>query len=354
VGLLLLIACANVSNLLLSKAISRQKEMAVRAALGAERGRLIRQLLTESLVLGVVGGLLGVLMAFWGLKAMLLLVPPDTIPDEAQVAINTPVLLFTLGISVMTAIVFGLAPALHASTPNLSETLKQAIRGLNSGTRQTILRSGLVVVEVALSMMLLVGAGLMIRTLMAMEAVDLGIRSDHVLTLRIPLSNQRYPEVARRVAFFNELLQRVNASPGVIAAGVNTWMHPFGNMGTPIEVPGSNRQDTRNVVIHQVSRDYTKAIGIPLVRGREFTESEIDGKQHLALVNQTFVRRYLADADPLGRTLRIPRLRTPPFNIADNSFHIVGVMRDALNRSITNEIAPEVYLPYTLTGIGIT
>src|SRR5205085_6571530 len=179
-------------------------------------------------------------------------VPPDTIPDEAEVVINIPVLLFTLGISVVTALVFGLAPALHGSTPDFAGALKQSSRGLSGGARQALLRNGLVVVEVSLSLMLLVGAGLMMRTVMAMEEVDLGIRADRILTMRVPLSAQRYPGVERRVTFFRELLERVGAMPGVAAVGLNAGLHPLGGWGARVEVVGSAVDDSKPVMIHQV------------------------------------------------------------------------------------------------------
>src|SRR5205807_3918906 len=225
VGLLLLIACANVSNLLLAKASARQKEMAVRAALGASRSRLVRQLLTESLILAVAGGAMGVALAFGGLRAILALVPPNTIPDESEIALNTPVLLFTLLVSALTSLVFGLAPALHTSTHDLANPLRESGRGLGGGALQAFLRKGLVVAEVALSLMLLVAAGLMIRTFMAVENVELGFRTDRLLTMRLPLPEKRYPDQVRRVAFFQELLRRVSAVPGVTAAGLNTGLH---------------------------------------------------------------------------------------------------------------------------------
>src|SRR5499426_120955 len=269
VGLLLLIACANVSNLLLSKAGARQKEMAVRAALGARRSRLIRQLLTESLLIAGAGCALGVALAFAGLRAIMAIVPPNTIPDESEIALNTPVLLFTVLVSGLTSILFGLAPALHTSASDLANPLREAGRGLQGGSRQALLRKVLVVAEVALSLMLLVGAGLMMRTFIAVQDVELGFRTDRLLTMRVPLPEQRYPDRERRVAFFQELLRRVSAVPGVTAVGLNTGVHPFGNFSTPVEVVGA-QQDTRPVVIHQVNADYTKALGIALVEGRVF------------------------------------------------------------------------------------
>jgi putative ABC transport system permease protein len=352
VGLLLLIACANVSNLLLAKAAGRQKEIAVRAALGAGRLRLIRQLLTESLLVALGGGLLGVALAYGGLKAILAIVPPGTIPDEAVIAINTPVLLYTLGICALTALIFGLAPALHSCTVELTNPLKGAGHGLTGSLRQRWLRSGLVVVEVALSLVLLVGASLMIRTVMAMGSIDVGIRTDRLLTMRIPLNPLRYPDAARRILFFQDLLDRITAIPGVDAAGLNTGMHPLGNWSVPVEVVGSTKQDQRPVLVHQINEDYMRTLGIPLLQGRLFTRNEVAGKQHLALVNQSFDRRYLIDTAPLGHIVRFPQLRSAPFNATDDSFQIVGVVKDTTNRVLANEVSPEVYLPFTITGLA--
>lgn len=350
VGLLLLIACANVSNLLLSRAAARGAEMAVRAALGAGRSRLIRQLLTESLLIAFAGGALGVALAFGCLRAILVIVPPNTIPDESEIALNTPVLLFTVLVSGLTSVLFGLAPALHASSANLADTLREAGRGLRGGSRQALLRKGLVVAEVALSLMLLVGAGLMMRTFMAVQDVELGFRTDRLLTMRVPLPEQRYPDRERRVAFFQELLRRLSAVPGVQAVGLNTGMHPFGNLNAPVEVVGGAQQDTRPVVIHQINADYTKALGIALVNGRLFTESEVSGGRLLAIVNQSFVRGRLDGRDAMGRVVRIPRLTQPPFGATDDSFEIVGVVKDTLNRGLTDQLMPEVYLPFTVAG----
>jgi predicted permease len=350
VALLLLIACANVSNLLLSKAASRGKEMAVRAALGADRRRLVRQLLTESLLLALAGGALGVGLAFGALKAILAIVPADTIPDESDVAISGAVLVFTLGVSVLTALVFGLAPALHGSRTDLAQPLKASGRSVSGGAGPKALRHGLVVAEVALSLMLLVGASLMVRTLIAMQSVDFGIRPDRVLTMRVPLSEQRYPDPARRAAVFRELLRRVREVPGVVTAGLNTGIHPLGNWSMPVEVDGNERPDTRPVLVHQIDPDYPRVMGIGLLQGRLFAESEVATRQHVALVNQAFVRRYADGGDPIGRVVRIPRLRTSPFSETDDAFQVVGVVRDTVNRSLSDEIVPEVYFPYTVTG----
>ncbi len=230
--------------------------------------------------------------------------------------------------------------------------MKDTGRGVSGGFRRTVLRHGLVVAEVALSLMLLVGASLMIRTLLAMQNVDLGIRTDRLLTMRVPLSDQRYPDPARRIAFFEDLLHRVSAVPGVAAVGLNTFMHPFGNLEAPVEVPGNAQRDTRSVVIHQINQDYTKALGIALLQGRLFTENEVAAKHHVALANQAFVRRYLSAGDALGRIVRIPLLRDASFKVADDSVQIVGVVKDTLNENLTRAISPEIYFPFTITGMA--
>jgi len=352
VGLLLLIACFNVSNLLLSRATFRQKEMAVRAAIGANRARLIRQLLTESVLLAVLAAAIGTALAFGSLRAILALVPSNTIPDESEVAINIPVLLFTLGISVLTAIIFGLAPALHSCTSNLWTPLRESGRGLAGSSRQIFLRNGLVVAEVALSLMLLVSATLMIRTLQALHGVRLGFHPERILTMRIPLADQRYPDTQRRVAFLQDLLGRCTAVPGVLAAGLNTGFHPFGNMLAPVDVVGSTAQNTQPALVHQISADYIRVMGVSLLQGRFLTEREVIGKQRLALVNRSFVTRKLEDRSPLGAIVRIPRLRTLSPQLDDDSFQIVGVVQDTLNQGLSEAVIPEIYLPYTLTGVA--
>jgi predicted permease len=348
VGLLLLISCVNVSNLLLSKASVRYKEIAVRASLGASRLRIVRQLLCESIVLALMGGIAGVLLAKAGLAGIMAVVPPNTIPDEAVISLNMPVLLFAVAISVAAALIFGLAPALHLSGGDIVSPLKEAGRGSTGGKRQRYLRGALVVGEVALSLMLLVGASLMIRTLVAIEDLGLGIQPSRILTVRVPLSDKRYPDIARRNTFFRELLSRTTALPGVAAVGLNVGLHPFGSMDAPVEVGGSAHPDQRPVLIHTVNEGYTKAMNIGLLEGRPMDEYDVSNSAHIALVNQAFVRRYLSARDSLGRHVTIPFLLTPDFHLRDASFQIVGVTRDALNNVPEQQVMPEIYIPYTI------
>jgi putative ABC transport system permease protein len=351
VALLLLIACANVSNLLLSRGSARQHEMTVRVALGASRRRLVRQLLTESLILALAGGGLGTLLAYVGLPAILALVPPGTIPDESEILLNTPVLIFALFVSALTSVVCGLAPALHASRGDLANAMREAGRGLAGTSHQAMLRKMLVIAEVALALMLLAGSSVLLRTFIAMERVELGAPPEQLLTMRIPLSAQRYPDAARRTAFFQELLPRLRAIPGVAAVGLNTGLHPLGSMWTPAEVVGEPPVNDP-VQAHHINADYTNVLGIRLAAGRLLTDNDIEGPRAVALVNERFVRTRLNGRPPLGQVVKLWRLKDPPFNVRDHSFQIVGVVHDTLNAGLTDPIMPEVYLPFTVAGIS--
>jgi predicted permease len=351
VALLLFIACANVSNLLLSRASARQREMTVRAALGASRWRLVRQLLTESLMLALAGGLVGTALAYAGLPAILAIVPPGTIPDESEISLNRSVLIFTLAVSALTSILCGLAPALHSSGRDLARAMREASRGLAGSTRQAWLRRILVVGEVALSLMLLAGSSLLVRTYMAIQNVDLGFRADRVLTMRVPLPARNYPDAARRVAFFQDVLGRVSRLPGVTAVGLNSGLHPFGNMWSRADVTGSPPSE-EPVEVHHVNAGYTTALGIRLASGRTFTEADINAAAPVALVNHRFVRMRLEGRQPLGQFVRLPRLKQPPFGIKEDVFQIVGVVHDVLNRGVAEAAMPEIYVPFTAVGIA--
>jgi predicted permease len=349
VGLLLLIACANVSNLLLSRAAGRQREMAVRSALGGGRWRLVRQLLTESVILAVAGAIVGTALAYGALNIILTLVPPDTIPDESEVAVNLPVLGFTLLVSFATSLIFGLAPALHTCAKDLTNPLRTSGRSTTGGKTQALLRKTLVVGAVALSVMLLVGASLMIRSVIAVTGVSLGFEPERILTLRVPLPERKYPDPARRALFFDELLRGVASVPGVNAVAVSTSIHPFTNPGWPVEVPGATNNGSP-LVMHQVSAGYIRVLGIPLLKGREISDSDVNGRRQVALVNQAFERAKLNGADAVGRVVRIPRLTEAPINSTDPSVEIVGVVRDTLNDGLMDAVVPEIYVPSSLLG----
>jgi putative ABC transport system permease protein len=351
VGLLLLIACANVSNLLLSRATARQREMTVRAALGASRHRLVRQLLTESLLLALLAGAIGTALAYAGLPAILALVPPDTIPDESEIVVNTSVLIFALLVTALTSVLCGLAPALHSSRRDVAQAMRESGRSLSGHSGHAILRKSLVVAEVALSLVLLAGSSVLLRAFISMERVDLAIEPDHVLTMRVPLPPQRYPDVARRTAFFQDLVARVRALPGVAGVGLNTGLHPLGNMRLVASVAGEPPLDDP-VEIHHVNAGYVDALGIRLAAGRLLTDSDVANAEPVALVNERFVRTRLNGREALGHTVSLPRLKTPPFSLTNDTFQIIGVVHDTLNDGLVDPIVPEMYLPFTLASMS--
>lgn len=348
VGLLLLIACANTSNLLLARGISRRREMALRGALGADRSRLIRQLLTESLLLATAGGLAGCLLAWGGLRLILSLVPMFTIPDESEVALSLPVLGFSVAICMAAAILFGIVPAFETSRHDIVSALKESSR-TTSSRRHNWVSSGFVMAEVALSVVLLVGAALVVRALSQLESLNLGIRTERVITMRVPLSDRKYPTPESRQQFFQQVLVEVQQLPGVEAAGVNTWYHPMGGWRLPVEVPGSDLAPNR-VFVHQISPGYLDVMSIDKLAGRSIEAADLQGRRRVALVSSLFAERNFGSRSPLGRSLRIAAFKDPPFSLPDDAFEIVGVVGNTRSRGADMELVPEVYLPYTVLG----
>lgn len=242
VSLLLLIACTNVSNLMLARAAARGREIAVRASLGAGRWRIVRQMLTESWLLGVAAAVLGSALALATLRAVVAVIPPGTIPDESEVSLNMPVLLFTLGLSMATALLFGLIPAIQASRTDVAGALRSSGRGMAGSSQESRLRKVLVAAEVALAMLLLVGASLVLRTLLKLEDIRFNYRPSEVLSLEIPLLESRYPTIDARNQIVSEIVSRVQTVPGIAQIGLNTFIHPFANWGMRVEAPGSSVQ----------------------------------------------------------------------------------------------------------------
>jgi putative ABC transport system permease protein len=354
VGLLLLMACVNVSNLLLAKASSRQREMAVRSALGGSRARIVRQLLTEHLLLALTGGLLGVFASYAGLKAILAVVPPNMIPDEAEVALNAPVLMFSVTLCVAVTIVFGLAPALYGGSGScLAIDLKESTRGGGGSKRMGWIRSGLVVSELVLAVLLLSGAALFLHTLVRLYNAPMAVGVDNRLTLRLPLNPQKYPNADRRGVFFRELLTRLNSTPGVKAVGLNVGLHPVGTWSLQVTVPGQP-DDKRPVSFHQVNAEYLQATEIDLRAGRFFDVADIASKRNVAVVNETFIKRYFPETSPLGRQVRLPRLAAPPLSIPTPDFEIIGIVEDALYEMQSGEARPEIYIPFTVLSLANT
>lgn len=350
VGLLLLIGCGNVANLLLARATTREKEFAVRSAIGASRGRLISQLLVESLILALGGAILGTLLAWGGLKFIVALTPEDIIPAEADVRLNLAVLAFTLVVTVMTALVFGLVPALKAARRDLHEPLRDGGRGSVGGVRHGRLRNSVVVLEVALSLTLMVAAGLLMRSFVRLREVHLGFQADHVLSARLPLPTERYKTAAQITGFYQPLLERLKNVPGIVAATETSTLPPYGGIPSEIQIPGKTHVEKWESIFQLCSEGYFPVLRLQLLQGRTFTEGEVAGARKLAVVNQTFVNKYLQGENPIGRVVRINQLADFEDKVQEPIFEIIGVVADAKNRGLQDPAGPEIWIPYTVTG----
>src|SRR5215210_1215709 len=340
VGFVLLISCVNVASLLLARAAGRHKEMAVRAAMGAGRRRIVRQLLTESLLLALIGGSLGLLLSRWCVQALVALSPANLL-DAEQVGVNLPVLAFTLTVSLLTGIVFGLAPALEASRVKLSETLQESSRGHSGSSRGRRLRDVLVVAEVGLALVLLVGAGLMAKSLLRLQAVDPGFDVKNVLTLRVTLPHLKYSDDAKIVAFFHEALGRLRTLPGVSSASAIGAL-PFADLGSATDFtiegrPAPPPGEFNGTDVRVVDEEYFRTMKIPVVAGRTFTRQEGAEDRKVAVVNETMVRTYFAGENPIGRTIFVT-MKAEPYPT-----EIIGVVGDAKYKTLEGEMRPMVY-----------
>ena len=354
VGLVLLIACANVANLLLTRGAAREREFAIRTAVGAGRGRLVRQLLSESLLLALLGCAAGLLLAYWGVDAIIAL-SPDGIPRLEQVGIDRVTLLFAAGLSGVTALIFGLAPALHFARPQLYNSLKESASSASGSPARRRLRGALVVVEIALSLVLLVGAGLLLRSFYTLLQTDPGFAAERVVALQTFLW-ARYPKPEQRVAYAQEALEKLRSVPGVSAAGVTTALPflessldaslPFTVEGRP--APPSGQEPT--VYWTVASRDYFDAVGMKLQRGRMFNEFDKADAPPVTLINETMARRHFPNEDPIGRKL-ITRGRqrgnAPPTHV-----EIIGVVSDVRHDGLDKEPRAEHYRPFSQIANG--
>jgi predicted permease len=350
VGLLLLIGCGNVANLLLARATTREKEFAIRSALGANRWRLVRQLLVESLILAMGGAAVGMLLAWGGLKFLVALMPQNIIPAEAVIRLNTPVLLFTLGVAVLAALFFGLVPALQVARRDLNDPLRDSSKGSGGTSRHGRLRNVVVVMEVALSLTLLVGAGLLIRSFVALREVHLGLQPDHILVARLPLPEARYKTADQVAGFFRPLLLRLKSLPGVVEATETSTLPPYGGIPSDIEIPGKTHSEKWEALYQLCSEGYFPVLRIKLVEGRIFNEAEVNGARKLAVINETLRKKYFGNEDPIGRTLWIHGLTEFPDPVRDPTFEITGVVADVKNDGLQKPVRPEIWVPYTVTG----
>jgi predicted permease len=354
VGLLLLIACSNVANMLLSRAAAREKEMAIRASIGASRFRLVQQLLVESLLLALMGTAVGCLFAYFGLQgivAALAAIPGGRIPREAVIRLNEPVLLFSLGVAILTTFVFGLIPALQTARRDLVEPLRDAGKGASGASRGGRLGKALVVAEVALSLVLLAGAGLLMRSFVKLQTVDLGFHPENVLHARLPLPRGQYQTAAAKQVLFRQLLDRVQALPGVVAASPTISLPPYGGIRSEIEIPGKTHAEKWEAIYQLASEGYFATLGRPLVRGRLLSEADVVGARKVAVVNRALVDKYFGGEDPLGRQLTLKHLATlPQQKVVDPTFEIVGVVTDAKNQGLQDPVQPEAIVPDGITG----
>ena len=350
VGFVLLIACANVANLLLARATVREKEIAIRLAIGASRGRLVRQLLTESVVLALMSAVAGTLLAWFVVRGFAAANPID-MPRLGGVVLDARLLLFTFAVASVTAILFGLVPALQASRPNVGAAVKDGAResGASAGSRS--IRTLLVVSEVAIALMLLVGAALLLRSFGRLQEVDPGVRATNVLSVNLQLSFAAYPEWPSVSDFYTRLVERVEAIPGVRSAAATAFL--VLEQGWPVDtvVEGQIAGDPGTepkLQYHQVSPRYFETVGIPLLSGRAFTNRDDEDAPGVAILNQSAVRRLFATEDPIGR--RIVRIADGigPLgrNLLDGrEVEIVGVVADAKNTSLTTDVEPALFLP---------
>ncbi len=276
------------------------------------------------------------------------IVPPNTIPDESHVALNAPVLLFAVGAAVASCLFFGLYPAWQAARADMMTLLREGGRGAGAGRAAVRVRSGLIVAEVALAVVLLVGASLMMRTLTALQHVDIGFQPEQVLTMRVPLAETRYPTREQRRQFFDSLLERVGAVPGVTRAAVSSSLPLYGGRGTAVEVPGEPPNPNLFVRVHEISAGYFDIVASRLAAGRLIEARDVAAAQRIGVINEAFVRRYFPSQPPLGRTVRLSYLAQPPINAPDTSIEIVGIVRDDTAVLPGRSAAPEVFVPFTI------
>ena len=345
VGLVLLIACANVANLLLVRAAARQKEIALRTALGAGRLRIVRQMITESVLLALIGGAIGILLAAWGVNSIVTL-SAGSLPPTSRVGIDATVLLWTVVISVLTGVLFGLAPALRAMRLNLSESLKEGSRSAVDGEQRNRTRSVLVVLESAMAVVLLIGAGLLIRSLILLQNTAPGFDAHNVLTMRIDLPRQKYSTPARASDFFQPLERQLGGLPGVESVGLITELPLSGQLNDmpytvegrpPVTIDQAFDDDFR-----RVNRQYFSALRIPLVRGRNFTEQEVRQSAKVLLISNLLARQVFPNEDPIGKRLIMAT--------SNQAFEIIGIVGDLRHRALEFQPSAAMYMPTYETG----
>lgn len=356
VGFLLLIACANVANLQMARATSRAREIALRMSIGASRGRVLRQLLTESMLLSLTGGLLGVAVAIGLTKAVVAIMPEFYVPNEARISVNGYVLAFSATVSIATGILFGLVPALQCSRPDLVEDLKGTGKGSGNSGAGGKTRGALVIVEVALSVVLLIGASLTIRGFVDLERVELGYNPAHMVLINVQVNPKKYATYQQRINLIRDVLARVKALPGVKGATIGTGEFSFATGHSTFAIDGKPADDSQFLLGSMVSDDYAKTLGVAVRAGREITAQEIAHGDHVGMINETLAKMWPAGENPIGRRVRVDALRKesprsphPPGTL-DPYLTVVGVLADTRNAGLREPTRPAIYFPYTLAA----
>ena len=358
VFLLLVIGCANVSILLLARATARQREMAIRVSIGAPARRVLRQLLTESVLLALSGGLLGVLLAYRSVPAIVSLMPQYSVPHEADIRVNGQVVLLTFAVSVVTGILFGMAPALQLARTDVSRAMQSGSRGVSEGGHGGGLRSVLLVAEVALTVILLTGASVTVRSFLALAHVPLGYEPDHVLAMNVNLPPDRYQTWTSRNGFFERLASELRTIPGVrTVTFTETALLPYIGFSSDFDIAGRPKTERQQLRVGLIAPRYFETVGIPLLQGRLLTDAEIVHNAHLAVINDELRKRYFPSGPgPLGARLHVPGLKinaaevfTPPEG--DQWFEVVGVAATARNRGLHDPAEPAIYIPYNMATV---
>ena len=361
--LLLLIACSNVANLLLARATAREREIAVRATLGATRGRLIRQLLVESFLLATAATAAGCVFAYFGLKVVVALIPAGTLPEETVIHMNAPVLFLSLGLTILTTIFCGLTPALHVVRGDLQPRLAGGGKGAGGNFRHSKLRGGLVVSEVALSIVLLISAGLLMRSFLILTHVNLGFDPKNVLYFELNLPPSYNTNIAgtlqRKNALTRQLLDRLQALPGVTSvAEMAADPPPLRYQSTDTIIPGKPHTEPWETRFEMCSDGYFRTLGVPLLRGRLFSEDDVSAARDVMVVNEAFSRQYFPNEDPLGHKVKLDVFDKPYFAAAaphDTYFEIIGIVRDFKTRGYDHpswQSFPQAFVPYSVAGIN--
>jgi predicted permease len=360
VALLLAIGCGNVSILLLARGTARQHEFAVRSAVGASGLRIVRQLLTESLFLSLLGAGMGVFVAYRAIGFIIPRLPDHSYPYEADFHINLPVLFFSVGLAVASGVIFGLVPALQSSRPEISQIMQAGTRRLTGSVKGRRMHSALIAGQIALTLLLMTAAGAAIQSFIRMNTVPLGYDPQHTMSVVIPIRENAHTTWADRARYFTDMRDKVAATPGVLSAAISSNATPPDSGFTlPVEILGKAAAQAQEAHVEFVGPEYFSTLRIPFVSGRNWEQSEIARGATLVLVNQAFVRHYLASADAVGHSLRVPRFATlPPMLLTGKGvtgwLEIIGVVSDSLNDGLNKPVAPAVYAPYTLVMAPFT